>query len=64
MLIAVKSMTLSHLQVMNNLAVQFLSKAGGTCDEKLPGYSMFGSLGHTKDVQVTWADSKFRPFRV
>ena len=64
MLIAVKSMTLAHLQVMNNLAVQFLSKAGGTCDKKLPGYSMFGSLGHTKDVQVTWADSKFRPFRV
>jgi len=36
---------------MNNLAVQFLSKAGGSCDKKLPGYSMFGSLGHTKDVQ-------------
>jgi hypothetical protein len=53
MLCSLSSMTFALLQVMNNLAVQFLSKAGGSCDKKLPGYSMFGSLGHTKDVQVT-----------
>jgi len=40
-----------HCQVMNTLALKFLSGQGGACDKRLPGFKLLGAMGTTKDVQ-------------
>jgi len=38
-------------QVMNSLALKFLSRRGGTCDRQLPGYRAISTMGPSRDVQ-------------
>mmetsp|Transcript_13507 Transcript_13507/g.28796 ORF Transcript_13507/g.28796 Transcript_13507/m.28796 type:complete len:395 (-) Transcript_13507:92-1276(-) len=40
----------THCQVMNTMALHFLTQKTGSCDTQLPGFSAISGMGITKDV--------------